>query len=121
MHVSSSSLPPALATFDYQPRTRLVCGPDSLEQVGPLARSLGASRALLVTDEGIVAAGHAARAVGFIAAAGLEVEVYDRVRENPTTGDVAAAWRRRAPRGSICSSGSAAARRWTPRRGATFC
>ena len=90
MHVSSSSLPPALAAFDYQPRTRMVAGPDTLEQVGHLARSLGKSRALLVTDPGIVAAGHAARAVGFIEAAGLHVDVYDRVRENPTTADVAA-------------------------------
>lgn len=90
MHVSSSVLPPALAAFDYQSRTQLVVGPDTLDQVGVLARSLGKSRALLVTDPGIVAAGHVARAIGFIEAAGLHVEVYDQVRENPTTGDVAA-------------------------------
>ena len=60
-----------------------------LERVGELARELGKSRALLVTDAGIVAAGHAGRAAGLIAAAGLQVEVYDRVRENPTTADVA--------------------------------
>ena len=54
----------ALPAFDYQPRTRLVCGPETLEQVGVLARELGARRALLVTDEGIVRAGHAGRAVG---------------------------------------------------------
>lgn len=75
--------------FDWQPRTRLIFGPDSLERVGEIARDLGARRALLVTDAGIVAAGHAGRAVGFIAAAGLQVEVYDRVHENPTTADVA--------------------------------
>jgi len=75
--------------FDWQPRTRLIFAPDSLERVGDIARDLGARRALLVTDAGIVAAGHAGRAVGFIAAAGLQVEVYDRVHENPTTADVA--------------------------------
>ena len=79
----------ALPAFDYQPRTRLVCGPDTLAQVGVLARDLGCRRALLVTDGGIVRAGHAGRAAGFIAAAGLQVEVYDRVRENPGTADVA--------------------------------
>jgi alcohol dehydrogenase len=79
----------SLPSFDYQPRTRLICGPDTLEQVGVLAREIGVRRALLVTDEGIVRAGHAGRALGFIAAAGLEVEVYDRVRENPNTSDVA--------------------------------
>src|SRR5262249_45468517 len=77
------------SAFDWQPRTRLIFGPDSIERVGELARDLGGRRALLVTDAGIVAAGHAGRAVGFIAAAGLQVEVYDRVHENPTTRDVA--------------------------------
>ncbi len=76
------------AGFDYQPRTRLVCGADTLDRVGELARELGAARALLVTDAGIVAAGHAARAVTFLEAAGLQVEIYDAVRENPTTADV---------------------------------
>jgi alcohol dehydrogenase len=75
--------------FDWQPRTRLIFGPDTLERVGEIARDLGGRRALLVTDAGIVKAGHAGRAVGFIAAAGLQVEVYDTVRENPSTVDVA--------------------------------
>src|SRR5438045_2336065 len=85
MHPLSS----LLNAFDWQPRTRVVFGPDTLEQVGVLARDLGACRALLVTDAGIVAAGHAGRACGFIAAAGLQIEVDDEVRENPTTRDVA--------------------------------
>src|SRR5689334_2164296 len=80
---------PGLGAFDFQPRTRLVFGADTVERVGELARDLGGRRALMVTDHGIVAAGHAGRAVGFIAAAGLQVEVYDGVRENPTTEDVA--------------------------------
>jgi alcohol dehydrogenase len=44
---------------------------------------------LLVTDRGIVAAGHAARAQEFLEKAGLSVTVDDAVRENPTTADVA--------------------------------
>ena len=84
-----SRIAETLTSFDYTPRTRLIFGPDTLERIGEVARELGASRALLVTDAGIVAAGHAGRAVGFIAAAGLQVEVYDRVHENPTTRDVA--------------------------------
>ena len=77
-----------LNAFDWQPRTRVVFGPDAIERVGEIARELGGKRALLVTDAGIVAAGHVGRAVGFISAAGLEVEVDDVVRENPTTLDV---------------------------------
>jgi alcohol dehydrogenase len=43
---------------------------------------------LLVTDAGIVAAGHAERARRALEAAGVEVAVFDQVRENPTTRDV---------------------------------
>lgn len=77
------------SAFDWHPRTRLISGPDTLERVGDIARDLGGRRVMLVTDAGIVAAGHAGRAVGFLEAAGMQVEVYDRVRENPTTQDVA--------------------------------
>ncbi len=91
MHSISPPASPlvGLGAFDYQPRTRLIFGPDTIERVGELARDLGGRRALLVTDRGIVSAGHAGRAVGFLEAAGLQVEVYDAVRENPTTRDVA--------------------------------
>ncbi len=74
--------------FDYQPRTRIVSGADSLEKVGVLARELGAHRVLLVTDRGIAAAGHPTRAVAFLEAAGIQVRVFDGVRENPSTADV---------------------------------
>jgi len=75
--------------FDWKPRTRLIFGPDSIEKVGAVARDLGGKRALLVTDAGIVAAGHAGRAARFISDAGLHVDVYDHVHENPSTRDVA--------------------------------
>lgn len=88
------ALPPAgsslaLQPFDSQPRTRLIYGEGTLERVGEVARDLGVSRALLVTDRGIVDAGHASRAVSFLEAAGLQVAVFGEVRENPSTEDVA--------------------------------
>jgi alcohol dehydrogenase len=76
------------AGFDHQPRTRIVFGADTVERVGELARDFGVRRVLLVTDKGIAAAGHAGRAVGFLEAAGLQVAVFDEVRENPTSLDV---------------------------------
>jgi alcohol dehydrogenase len=79
-----------LAAFDQSPRTRLVFGAGTLARLGELAREYGGNRVLLVTDRGIVAAGHAARAVEALKSKGLAVEVYDGVRENPTTADVAA-------------------------------
>lgn len=75
--------------FDVRQRTRLVYGAGSLERLGELTAELGGSRVLLVTDPGIVAAGHAERARSLLGAAGLRVAVFDRVRENPTTLDVA--------------------------------
>jgi alcohol dehydrogenase len=82
-----------LSGFDHQSPTRLVFGSGSVERVGELARELGAGKLLLVTDAGIVAAGHAERVLKSLAAANLSVTVFDRVRENPTTkcvGDCAA-------------------------------
>ena len=75
--------------FDFEPRrTRLVYGPGSLNQLGELAISIGGSRVLLVTDPGIAAAGHAARAAELLSGAGLSVATYDQVHENPTSADV---------------------------------
>lgn len=78
-----------LAPFDKTPRTRLVFGCGVLNRLGSLAAELGAKRVLLVTDRGIVAAGHVARAEDSLRSAGVAVTVYDAVRENPTTVDVA--------------------------------
>lgn len=74
--------------FDYQPRTRLVVGAGCLSQLGTLARENGARRVLLVTDAGIVQAGHAERAMQFLQEAGLQVALFDSGHENPTTRDV---------------------------------
>jgi alcohol dehydrogenase len=46
---------------------------------------LGARQVLLVTDPGIVAAGHAANVQKSLVAAGLTVTTFDQAKENPTT------------------------------------
>lgn len=74
--------------FDYQPRTRIVFGAGSVSRLGELSRELGAKRVLVVTDPGIVAAGHAEKAVSALRASGLDVTVFDAVRENPDATDV---------------------------------
>ena len=71
--------------FDFQPRTRIVFGAGAIEQLGELVRQYGGTRVLLVTDPGIVAAGHVQRAENSLAAAGVHVARFDRVVENPTT------------------------------------
>ena len=83
-----SELHPLPAPFDFQPRTRLVFGPGAAKRVGELARELGGRRVLVVTDPGIVTAGHAGQIERSLQASGLGVVVYQNVRENPTTRDV---------------------------------
>jgi alcohol dehydrogenase len=72
-------------------RIRIVFGPGTLAQLGILARAEGAHRVMLVTDAGIVAAGHADRAAVFLRAAGLVVGLFADVAENPTSRHVDAA------------------------------
>src|SRR5262245_58800837 len=74
--------------FDYQPRTRIVFGPDKVDALGGLAGELGARRALVVSDPGIVAAGHTERGLASLRAAGIEAHLFDGVAENPTTENV---------------------------------
>src|SRR2546426_5434815 len=85
---STPTKPDSLPSFDYQPRTRIVFGLNSVERVGELARELGARCVLVVTDPGIVTAGHADRVEHILQSCGLGVLVFDAVHENPTTRDV---------------------------------
>ncbi len=74
-----------LTPIEFTSRTRLVFGTGVIRQVGELTRELGAHHVLLVTDAGIVAAGHAARIQDYLEKAGGRVTVFDQARENPTT------------------------------------
>jgi alcohol dehydrogenase len=82
--------PPSPAAFDYRGGPRLVVGAGSLARLGSLARELGGTRALVASDPGIVAAGHAAAGVAALAAAGLEAAVFSAFGENPTEAQIAA-------------------------------
>src|SRR5436190_12473053 len=79
-----------MTPFDYHPRTRIVFGPGKVQTLGELAGELGARRVLVVSDPGIVEAGHTAHGVTAIDRAGIEVQVFNHVGENPTTEHVAA-------------------------------
>lgn len=78
----------SIPTIDFAARPRLVAGAGCLARLGELAREIGGARVLLVTDQGIVAAGHAGRVRQALEASGFVVTTYDRVRENPSTADV---------------------------------
>ncbi|WP_227254610.1 iron-containing alcohol dehydrogenase [Frigoriglobus tundricola] len=78
------SLPP----FDFQPLGRVVSEPGALNRLGELVRSVGGHRVLLVTDPGLEHVGHPQRAVRVMRDAGLEVFLFDGVKENPTEREV---------------------------------
>lgn len=77
-----------LTAFDVALPMRMVFGEGAVDHVGALAASLGIRRALVVTDPGIVAAGHVERLVASLRDENLAAITFDQVRENPTTSDV---------------------------------
>jgi alcohol dehydrogenase len=79
-----------MTPFDFQLRTRIVFGPTRVDSLGELAGELGARRTLVVSDPGIVAAGHTARGVASLDRLGIETHLFDGVAENPTDQNVEA-------------------------------
>jgi alcohol dehydrogenase len=86
-----------MVPFDFQPRTRVIFGQGSSHRAGHFARELGFRRTLLVTDPGIVEAGHAATIQRSLEAAGLAVLPFSAFGENPDTVMVADGARFAAP------------------------
>ena len=76
--------------FDYHPRTRIVFGPGCVDRLGELAGQLGTRRALVVSDPGVIAAGHAQHGIDSLEQAGIDTFLFDGVEENPSTRNVAA-------------------------------
>jgi alcohol dehydrogenase len=79
-----------MTPFDFHPRTRIVFGPGKIDALGELAGELGARRVLVVSDPGIIAAGHTERGLAALRRAGIETHLFDGVGENPTTDHVEA-------------------------------
>lgn len=65
-------------------------GPGVLESLGEVVRVLGGTRALVVTDPGVRAAGYADHAVALLEREGVAAWIFDEVEENPTTDNVEA-------------------------------
>jgi alcohol dehydrogenase len=74
--------------LDYQLRTRLVAGEHAIEQLGTLAKSLGATRVLVVSDPGVLSAGIFSRGENALRKAGLETLGFHELAENPSTDHV---------------------------------
>ncbi len=74
--------------FDFLSSIHVIFGENTLEQIGGLAKELCGHRILLVTDSGILHAGHVDRAVHSLKKETLAVFVFSEVAENPTTRHV---------------------------------
>ena len=81
-------MPFEIDEFDFNLRTRMVRGNHAIERLGALASEIGARRVLVVTDPGIVEAGHVERGTASLEKAGIAVEVFPGAQENPTTENV---------------------------------
>jgi len=77
-------------TFGFTAATRLVVGPGSIRRLGEIARDLGATRALVTSDRGIVECGHTAAGIDALREAGLATEVFSAFTENPSAAEVEA-------------------------------
>ena len=76
--------------FDFHCPTRIVFGAGKIEELGPIVSALGANRVLVVSDPGIVAAGHSQRGIDSLNRFGIDVRLFDGVGENPTSDHVEA-------------------------------
>jgi len=77
-----------MTVLDYQSSTRIVFGPGKVTELGNAARELSAQRVLVASDAGVIAAGHTARGIAALEAADITVQLFDGVKENPTTEQV---------------------------------
>ena len=88
MNVRVSSTDPL--TFSFTAATRLVVGPGAIRRLGEIARGLGATRALVTSDRGIVECGHTAAGIESLRDAGLATDVFSAFTENPSATEVEA-------------------------------
>ena len=84
---ANSSEPESFVRLEEHPGIRVLFGSGIVERLGEEAAQMG-TRVLLVTDAGIVQAGHAATAQASLEQAGLQVTVFDKAIENPTSSCV---------------------------------
>ncbi len=70
--------------FDYQLRPRIIFGSKVITKLGPLTKEMGFSRALVVSDPGVVKAGLFSSGEASLIEAGIQVLGFHDLSENPT-------------------------------------
>ena len=79
-----------MTSFDFRPRTRVVFGNGEFSRLGEIARELGGTRCLVVSDPGIVQAGYQQEAVRSLKARRTEVFSFLDFDINPTSSMIEA-------------------------------
>jgi alcohol dehydrogenase len=75
-------------SFSFRATTRLLVGSGRIAELGEVAGELGGSRVLVVSDAGVIAAGHTQKGLAALEEAGCATEVFSSFTENPTTAQV---------------------------------
>lgn len=75
---------------DARPSPRIIFGPGRLAELPDCLAFLRVTNVLIVTDPGIVAAGHVARATALLTVAGIRATVFEGSHMNPTETDIEA-------------------------------
>ena len=70
---------------EFKSPTRIYFGPDAVHRIGKIVRDLGGKRVLLVSDQGLIAAGHVAKATDLLRKSELDVFLFHDFQENPTS------------------------------------
>jgi alcohol dehydrogenase len=74
--------------FEAKASPRIVYGVDAVDEIGSMVKSIGAGRVLLVTDPGIVSAGHMDRVAKRLRQSNIDFCAFTDVAENPSTKEV---------------------------------
>ena len=79
-----------MTPFDSEQPTRIVFGSDTIDRLGEIADNLGLKKAFVVSDPGVIAAGHTQRGIDSLSKSGIQTKLFDGAHENPTTENVEA-------------------------------
>lgn len=77
-----------MSHFDFQPSTRVLFGENTIAQLGKLSKEYNGQHVLLVTDRGLIKAGHLEHARHALEQEAIGVSVFSDLEENPTSQHV---------------------------------